>query len=300
MKTELLEKLKKIAIFGLAICINGCGKKINQSQLDESFELTAESAITSISGSVDDQNGIGYTSLNLQHKTFAQSIQESLLPKAFAATCSRAFSESCVSGLKTASYSDCDISGTALSIDGSVSLSYSDSGCGLSAIGDSVNRTYDFRIIGPRNGELRVFSSAHTDYRGTSISGGGKLTKTSGGWDLEILGKNNELSRGNRVFMSHSIRTLTPINITGGLDRASRLVNGGQLEVNHNLAKYTAIFTPNNIQYSSTCCHPISGSLTVNYSGSISSSGSITFEGCGSATISQDGKERAISLSFCE
>ncbi|MCC7404395.1 MAG: hypothetical protein IT288_08350 [Bdellovibrionales bacterium] len=275
----------------------GCGKNQDDETLGSEFELSAESGITAISGVADEQNGSSFASYHLKQRTFA----DLLLPKAYASTCSRAYLSSCVSGVKSATYSDCDISGTLLSLDGSVTLTYSDSGCGLASTGNYVTRTYDYTISGPRGGSLHVFSSAQTDYRGNSISGGGKLIKTASGWEIQILGKNKVLqAAGGSTLMNHSVRTLSNISVTGGLDRASRVVNGGQVEVAHNLANFTAIYTPNNLQWSSSCCHPVSGSISISFDGSVTGTGSIVFNGCGSATISKDDKSRDLSLTYCE
>ncbi|MCB0384500.1 MAG: hypothetical protein KDD43_03835 [Bdellovibrionales bacterium] len=293
---DYLERWLLIAILAVSTLLVGCGDNEDKA-LDSTFELSAESMITALSGTADDHNGGSYASANLRK----QNIAELFLPRAYAATCSRAALETCSSGVKTATYSACDISGTLLSLDGSVTLTYSDSGCGMASASDNVTRTYDYTITGPRGGNLQVFSTALTDYRGTSISGGGKLTNTGSNWEVQVLGKNKILkTAGGVTIMSHSIRTLSNVTITGGLSRSSRVMNGGQVEVNHNLAKFTAVYTPNNLQWSSTCCHPVSGSLSVTFDGTVTGTGSVVFNGCGSATVAKDDKERNISLSYCE
>jgi len=77
-------------------------------------------------------------------------------------------------------------------------------------------------------------------------------------------------------------------------------MNGGSLEVNHNLAGFTAIFTPSNLQWSAGCCHPVAGSLAVTYSGSKTGTATVSFNGCGSATVNQDGQSQAVEFSYCE
>ncbi|MCB0365158.1 MAG: hypothetical protein H6624_10565 [Bdellovibrionaceae bacterium] len=293
---DFIERFLLVAIVAVSILLVGCGDNQDDA-LDSTFELSAESMITALSGSADDHSGESYASANLRK----QNIADLFLPKAYAATCTRAALETCSSGVKTATYSNCDISGTLLSLDGSVTLTYSDSGCGMASASDNVARTYDYTITGPRGGNLQVFSTALTDYRGTSISGGGKLTNTGSAWEIQVLGKNKILKTAAGVtIMSHSIRTLSNVTVTGGLSRASRVMNGGQVEVNHNLAKFTAVYTPNNLQWSSTCCHPVSGNLSVTFDGTVTGTGSVVFNGCGSATISKDDKERTITLSYCE
>ena len=293
---EIIERWILISILGISVLLMGCGEK-NEDQLDQAFELSAESGITALSAVADDQDGSSYASLNLRHR----SVADILMPKAYAATCSRAVLESCSSGVKSANYSDCDISGTLLSLNGNVTLTYSDAGCGMASASDNVSRTYDYTISGPRGGNLRVFSTAQNDYRGNSISGGGKLTNTGSAWEIQVLGKNKILkTAGGLTIMSHSIRTLSNVTVTGGITRASRTMSGGQLEVNHNLAQFSAIYTPNNLQWSSTCCHPVSGNLSITYEGTVTGTGSVVFNGCGSATVTKDDQSRQINLSYCE
>jgi hypothetical protein len=118
---------------------------------------------------------------------------------------------------------------------------------------------------------------------------------------MDLHGKHHSfVGRRGREVYNVSLRTLQPIVITGGLSRANRLVNSGQIEVNHNLAKFTALITPSNIQWSSDCCHPVSGSLSVTYSGSKTGTSTVTFQGCGSAQVNDNGQSEDIELSYCE
>jgi hypothetical protein len=170
----------------------------------------------------------------------------------------------------------------------------------MASTGNTVTRTYNLEISGPRGGKINHSSDNRSDYRGTSYGGGGRLVKTAAGWDLSVLGRNSVLSfRGKNIF-DVSVRTITPMNITGSLSRAGRVVNGGQLEVNHNLAGFTSVITPTNLQWSNTCCHPISGSLAVTYSGSKTGSATVSFHGCGSASVNQGGQTSVIQMSYCE
>ena len=138
------------------------------------------------------------------------------------------------------------------------------------------------------------------DRSGNTFGGGGRLTKTAGGWTVEVLGKNKRFSRGGRELFNISTRTLTPISVTGSLSRASRVVNGGSFEVIHNKAQFVATYVPSNLTWSSACCHPVSGSLAVTYAGSVTGSSSVTFNGCGTATMVKDGLSSQITLNYCE
>jgi hypothetical protein len=156
-------------------------------------------------------------------------------------------------------------------------------------------------IVGPRGGTVTNASSTSSDYTGASYGGGGRLTKTASGYDLDILGKHKSLTYNSKSIFNISIRTLSTMQVTGGLSRSSRTLNGGQLQINHNLAKFTATIVPTNLQYSNTCCHPISGSLALTYSGSKTGSATITFSsGCGVASKTENGQSSQVELSYCE
>jgi hypothetical protein len=293
---------KLILLLAITGLISACGKKtktddeVNALSVDP-VEATVESGITIVSAMADDQSGSSYA---FQTKP-SKSIWEVLLgQKAYAAACARAFFSSCDSGIKSAIYNACEISGTAYSITGQVSLTYSNASCALANDGDYVNRTFDLDISGPRGGVVSHSSANASDYRGTSYGGGGQLTKTSSGWEIDVLGRHSAMTFRNRNLYNVSVRTLSPINITGSLSRTARVVSGGQLEVNHNLAEFTAVFTPTDLAWNGSCCHPVSGSIAVNYSGSKTGSATVTFNGCGSASIDEDGQQRTIEFSYCE
>lgn len=287
-----------LAVMGL---MSACGKKNteeNSSSLEvDPVEAAVESGITMVSGMADEQSG-GSFALQSVSPT---SIWEVMLgPKAYAANCVRPYYSSCSSGVKSAVYDACDIAGTSRTITGHATLTYSHMSCTLASNGDTVTRTYDIDISGPRGGVVSHSSDSGTDYRGSTYGGGGRLTKTAGGWDAEILGRHSAMTfRGHNVF-NVSVRTLVPLNVSGSLARASRVVSGGQLEVNHNIAQFTAVISPTNLTWTNSCCHPVSGSLSVNYSGSKSGSATVTFTGCGSATVNEGGQQKTIELSYCE
>ena len=166
--------------------------------------------------------------------------------------------------------------------------------------GDQVTRTYDYTINGPRRGEIAVSSAEHQNYAGTTMGGGAQLTKTASGWNLAILGKNKVLSRGGQEVRNKSLRTLADLEITGGLRRANRRVANGQLEVSNNTQEFTAVYTASDIGWTSDCCHPVSGTFSVEFSGSKTGSGTVTFNSCGDITVEVDGEVQNDTLTYCE
>lgn len=295
-----LSNLLLVILVGSVIGLTGCGKKdLSASSVSSPAADALEAGITSVSGIADDQNGSTFamqTKINDRYEFLASAF----FPKAYALGCSRAVTQACSSGVRTITYADCEMGARVFSLSGSVTLTYSSNSCAMISTGDSVTRTYDYTISGPHGGSLTMSSANHFDYRGNTIGGGGKLTRTSSGYDLDILGKHKVLKKNGSSLADITVRTIQPLEVTGGLARAGRQVNNGILEVNHNLSKFTARYTASNLVWSAQCCHPTSGTMSVTYTGSLTGSATVTFDGCGTATLEKDGTQTNIDLSYCE
>jgi len=281
-----------VPVLTLAALLTACGKQ----KVDSDTELNAISAsleggITSVSAVIDDQAGSNFTaSQKASPYQYAEKLFEQILPSAYAASCLRAFDQACNNGVKLFSTASCDLP-RGWKFSGRVQLAYNSVNCSMSNTGDQVTRTYDYDISGPYGGMVLAV---------TSDGGGGRLTKTAAGWTAEILGKHKVLTWRGQQKMNLNISTPAPINITGSLQRNGRVVDGGSYQVIHNLAGFTALYEPHNLTYTGACCHPISGSLDVTYTGSINGSGSVTFNGCGSATVVRNGQSQDVELNYCE
>lgn len=304
MKTRTNKKIS-LSVFMIAVALSGC-----RAENDDNLGLTTsdsqadalESGITMLQGMADDASGSTFA-YQLAPSGSKFAIAEKLIfSSAQAANCGRAVSQACNVGVKTISYSGCQI-GSAFSLSGSVTLTYSNNSCSLS-VGENVVRTYDHTISGPRGGAIQTTSALRADYRGTQIGGGGRLSQTGASeWSAEILGKHKIGTRSGRTLFDVSVRTTSAIAISGALGRAGRSVNSGTLEVNHNRAGFTALYSVVNGQplvWNSSCAHPVSGQLNASYSGSISGSGTITFTGCGTAQLSKDGSARTLTIGYAE
>lgn len=281
------------------LLVVNCGMRDNvASTTDESLSTSVEDAVTTMSAILDDQEGESY-SVNSQ-KSYPEMMDEILFPKAYAAGCIRPVLKVCDEGLKSSTFSDCTGYRGKVVASGQIDLDYSENDCSMTAVGHQVARTYEYELVGPRNGQLLVSSADHADYSGESVGGGAVLTRTSSGYDLEILGKHKIFTRNGRQLLDRSIKTLSPLEITGGLRRSVRRVSNGQLQVSHNKAEFKAVYTAENLQWSSSCCHPVSGTLSVAYTGSREGAASVTFGSCGTATLDKDGETHDIQFSYCE
>jgi hypothetical protein len=205
-------------------------------------------------------------------------------------------------GTKTATYYGCQSwGGTIL---GTVTLSYSNNICLLDAASGTVTRKVLLTREGLPAGTMYTNSaSTSTTYSGSTAGAGTQLSFVSvGSYNLNVLGVRKTLNdtSGNTIY-DLIAQTNGPIAVTGNL-LGTRVLNGGSLIVVHNTAQYTATFTPNYLTYSDpTCCHPVSGSLSVTYAGNVSGTAVVTFNPtCGSETFSMNGENDTIQLAGCE
>lgn len=295
--------VKNVYIFILILSFSiSCAKNEDeQVSAENAIADSVEAAITSIAGASDEQANETIASLQ-QPKWYKTWELLNPISLSYAAICSgRAFSQSCISGVKTKSYQDCTIGTSSFRLNGDVSLSYSDSAnCDLDTTGESVTRNYDTTRTTAWGAQLRTYSDNHTDFENNTYGGGGKLTRTDNGYELEILGKHkSRTSARGRSSLDISIRTTSPISMDQ-LARHNRTVNGGAIVIAHNLAQYKVTLEPSNLSYISSCCYPVSGTLNVTYTGSISGSGTVTFSSCGQATVSRGADSYNIEFYSCE
>ncbi len=105
-------------------------------------------------------------------------------------------------------------------------------------------------------------------------------------------------SNGTSKIFDHTISTPTPLQFTDtqiGND-FQRTVNSGELDISHNLAKFTVHETFSNVKwdYKQCECLPVSGSLNVtvtdNTTGNNLGSGNIQFTGCDSKDVTYQGR----------
>lgn len=292
-----------MSVFAMSLGLAGCRAEKEDAIDDFSTDTQAdvvESGVTMLQGMADDASGSSFAFK--QDNSKFMIAQRLLLNSALAANCGRAFSQACNVGVKSINYSGCEI-GSAFSLSGFVTLTYSNNSCNLD-VGENVLRTYNHTISGPRGGAIQTTSELRADYRGTQIGGGGRISKTAATeWQIDVLGKHKIGSRNGRTLFDVSVRTTTPIAIAGSLSRSGRSVSSGALEVNHNRAGFTAVFSVVNGQplvWNNSCAHPVSGQLSAVYSGSVSGSGTITFTGCGNAQLSKDGSTRTLTMGYAE
>jgi hypothetical protein len=295
-------------VVSLLLLTAGCEKE-DRANSDSGQETTTEadvieSSITGLSGQADDAAGESFAWKTTRQKLDGLAWLTSI-PTSNATSCVRPRSTSCQvgSGTQSVDFNSCTIESRAFTLSGQISLQYSNNSCLLS-VGENVRREFDWSIQGPRGGSVRSTSALRTDYRGTQIGGGGRLTRTaSSEWQHEVLGHHKIATRSGRTFMDVSMRTLSPMIYSGTLARAGRQLTGGQIEVNHNLARLTStisVAAGQPLVWSSSCCHPVSGRLDVSLQGSQTGQASVEFLSCGSAKWTKNSLSQTISLGYCD
>lgn len=213
------------------------------------------------------------------------------------------------SSFKLAQYDGCRVRGTRLILRGFVRLDFNNQDCSLAVEGNQVNRTLALvadRILG---GAVAKSSARHTNYLGEELGGGSVLSRVEStsanlpAWSLEILGKHVQFyNRNARKVADISISTEGEIGVEGSRFQApNRTVNGGTLRIDHNLAQYTARFSPVNLVFEETCRCPVSGVLKASWTrGSELKAGSIEFLGCGKVKITKGDEVKERELPACQ
>jgi hypothetical protein len=93
-----------------------------------------------------------------------------------------------------------------------------------------------------------------------------------------------------------SISKASPVVFNGRLRRSERKIVSGELLIAHNRAKFTTSLAANNLEYTEVCCHPISGSLEIEITGSRNNSGAVTFQQCGQARFDSESRSRTLPI----
>lgn len=296
--------MKLFIITTLLLFLISCKKEENKNvtistDAIDGYADTVETGLNAISGATDDANNESVVA-QVKPSLFERLIEQAFMSNAYAAICSRNLSGS-NSGVCTRNV-NCDYGPYLWS--GTVQLSYSNgANCSLGSVGESYTRTVNFTRTGPR-GSLLTTSNTRNTYSGSALGGGIVVTKAdnAGAVDLEILGQHKILTRtnGSTVFdISLSTQTGSSLEMNQ-LARNGRTVSSGVIEVFHNRALYKAEHTISNLSYSSNCCYPTSGSISSTFSGSLTGTGSITFNSCGNFTATLNGQTKSYSMANCE
>ena len=218
---------------------------------------------------------------------FGRRLREALFPSAYGDSCWLDGFSVCTADVETRTLSNCNIG--PLSLNGTVTLTWSDPSCVLVAAGDSVTRTGDFTVSDYQGAQLSI----------TSPGGGQQLTDNGTGYSYKVLGMERvATTAGGATLFDISTSTTADLGVSG-VSRATRVVNGGTLVIEHNLLHYGVALTPDELAWSADCNCAVSGSLSGTLSGNASGSYTLEMTGCGTAKLTVDGKSDNIVLDRC-
>jgi hypothetical protein len=281
------------ALVGGAMLLGACGGSTDAA--DPNAELA--NATGDATASLDEMaTGGGFARLmipklqrpELMRQSLGHQVADFLLPSAEAAGCAQETFTACSSGVRTRTFDGCSIGPATLN--GSVELDFSDSACGMSASSDSVTRKANFTLTGPNGGTITV----------SSPDGGQKVTNNGDGtFNYEVLGMHRVgTDAGGKTVFDVSTSTSAPIGVTG-TSRSNRVINGGTLVVQHNLAGVTATLSPSNVTWDGTCNCPVSGSWSGTRSGNKTGSFTVTLTGCGTGTVTTADGTKNVTFDRC-
>jgi hypothetical protein len=196
---------------------------------------------------------------------------------------------SCSSGGQTVTYNSCP------GVSGQTSISYSDSSCSILQ-SNSIDLAPNLNF-GPY---LSLASANATDFRGQTLGGGYLISYSLSNLTASFGEPGTHLVNTSSTPFDFYSRTVTPFNVSINTSDMSLLVNGGALELIDNTNQYVASLAANNLTFGVNCLCPVSGSLSGNLSGAISGSISITFNSCGSLSITALGQTDNVAVSSCQ
>ncbi len=146
-------------------------------------------------------------------------------------------------------------------------------------------------------------SGAHVNYLSETVGGGIVTTFGVSSRTIQISGlhRTRTLADGSAGF-DHSVRTSEALVVTGVKASGTRKIVSGAIRVDHNKLKFTATTAFSNVTWSSTCCYPTGGTVSLTLSGALSGTVSGVFSGsCGQVSVTDTtGATHAAQLFACE
>jgi len=302
------------------LIISSCSKKADDSNGEaESSVSVAEAGVSEVGSQTTSTEGgvsVGTSSVKDQDLAFQEmdyldqpGQQRSLAPLSICLFTTHR--STCTSNVSTIDWDGCTI-GTA-TMSGGWSETWTAGFCadgsrpGVLTNNTNVVRTSSLQTLTFKSGaSIETDTAAHTAWDGTAIPATGvKVAAAVSGSvttrTVTIYGLHRVIkgTQGQRLA-DHSI-TSSGLTVTGTRATADRTVSGS-LNLYHNLANYTATQTFTAVKWgSASCCYPTSGTISSNFSGSVTGTTLLTFTTtCGAATFQgSDGVSTSVALSQC-
>lgn len=309
-------------VLGLsASSLNIQSAEINQNSYIDSEIDALDSAIGVINGAINDEE----KNIDYAKNRYRMNILDWFFPTAYAAnTCDNnryvpsLGTITCEGTLNNRTvlinYNNCSpnghnyitLSGTnVLSFDSTETCSDWIANPTLPTVG-SVNRSYNDFTKNVSRLEITSNANNHTNYLGSPLGGGILTIYNLGSREINITGVKREgtfnTAVGNRIkVFDHTISSPTPLIVLGNKSDDNRVIQSGIVQVDHNSKLYTLIADLNNLTYSSSCCFPTSGTISMELFGSKNGTIDVVFrQNCGQVEITQNGQTVFQTLTGCE
>lgn len=281
---------------------------------DDSVSLAIESAINTVNSTLNDIEHIdSYAQLNKKNfsvfrSAYAASCNQSRFHPAIGSSCSG------TDGNKTVKvqFNSCTIgSQEQFSLQGNAILSFDSSntcnewikGVSLPESG-SVLKTFSMVRLNPNFSKIQISSDSHQNYLGFSLKSGVQISFDKSKRTVNIFGARRIRIKANgESGFDHTITTPKALVITGSRNDNNRKIEGGEIRVDHNKAKYSLIGDLSGLTWNQNCCHPSSGTIRFQVSGEIKGELTLDFNTgtCGTIAFTDFTKDQhKIYLPSCE
>ena len=245
----------------------------NTVNYDTDLSVVTESGLTVVSSIADDAS---------TGELGVSSIENDLI-QVNEFTCANGWS-TCSNGVKTRT-TTCNNPAVGYTKDIALSFFNSngtvDTTCsGVATVGNYVVKSGEETLVIPINGDYTSTSGAQDNYSGVSIGGGAELSKRADGSILMHINGITKIhtDRDGVIQWTNSVHSdpASPL-VLNQLARNGRKISSGTIIVDHNESDFTAAITFNDVTYTTTCCYPVGGTITVTLSGSRTGTGTLTF-----------------------
>ena len=212
--------------------------------------------------------------------------------------CQWAHLRECKDGKQGAAFNNCPTNNPDITYYGFQGLEFSNQTCTSVDPGDSFLHAYLILFVNNKSGVTSGLSTLkHKDYREKELGGGEQFALLENGFSYNLLGRRITYN-GHLIKIDISQRTAEPIVFTEQ-NNGDRIVSG-QFETNHNIAKFSSMIGFDSVRWEpANCCHPVEGTASVEFSGSLIGKASVTFTGCGTADITIENQTMGMEFSPC-
>lgn len=304
---------------------SSCAPNDGQTMLGSSSSSSSDS--TELDATVESAVGAANSALNDVEKVssyaFSAPSRGSLIESAYAAGCgtsrfSPAIGTANCAGTEndrtvTASFAGCTAGpGNEVTLTGAVTLAFDSaatcntwiSGSAFPGSGSVTRTMSSFARQNASGIKVTTDSNTHVNYLSESVGGGVVTTFGVSNRTIQISGlhRARTLADGSAGF-DHSVRTTEALLVSGTKAGGTRKIASGAVRVDHNKLNYSATTSFSNVTWSSTCCYPTGGTLTLLLSGSLSGAATANFNTgtCGRVSvIDVKGKASEAQLFSCE